>query len=90
MLKRQSSGWQSGQEAFGQPPPSFPSCSDSEQTGWKGCRQFTYIGDQVSLLFFYNGHNSESEGGCENDNGNGCEGSDGGDVFFYRGVDVAL
>ena len=41
-------------------------------------------------MFFYNGHNSESEGGCENDNGNGCEGSDGGHVFFYRGVDVAL
>ena len=43
-------------------------------------------------MFFYNGHNSESEGGCENDDnddGNGCEGSDGGDVF-YRGVDVAL
>ena len=36
-------------------------------------------------MFFYNGHNSESEGGCENDDnddGNGCEGSDGGDVFF--------
>ena len=44
-------------------------------------------------MFFYIGHDSESEGGCENDNnddGNGCEGSDGGDVFFYRGVDVAL
>ena len=36
-------------------------------------------------MFFYNGHNSESEGGCKNDDnadGNGCEGSDGGDVFF--------
>ena len=44
-------------------------------------------------MFFYNGHYSESEGGCVNDDndvGNGCEGSDGGDVFFYRGVDVAL
>ena len=44
-------------------------------------------------MFFYIGHNSESEGGCENDgngDGNSCEGSDGSDVFFYRGVDVAL
>ena len=52
VLNRQSSGWQSGHEAFGQPPPSFPSCSDSEQTGCKGCRQFTYMGDQVSLCSF--------------------------------------
>ena len=36
-------------------------------------------------MFFYNGHNSESEGGCEND-----DNDDGGDVFFYRCVDVAL
>ena len=28
-------------------------------------------------MFFYNGHNSESEGGCEND-----DNDDGGDVFF--------
>ena len=44
-------------------------------------------------MFFYIVHDSESEGGCENEDndvGNGCEGSDGGDVFFYRRVDVAL
>ena len=36
-------------------------------------------------MFFQNGHNSKSEGGCENDgndDGFGCEGSDGSDILL--------
>ena len=45
-----------------------------------------YMGDQVSLCsFIINGRNSKSESGCENDgndDGFGCEGSDGSDILL--------